>query len=333
MTSPALSFRSPVAALLLLSSALAQDTSTASRGLAELNAVVKDQQAQINELRSLVLEQQRVIQRLSGAAPAVTAASAVATASPSVAALAPKALRPPEVPAEGAPLTIRLGDAYFTPFGFMDFGAVIRDKNVGSGLGTNFAAIPLTGTVSANLRDYQLSAQNSRLGLRVDTAFNGWNIVGLTEADFLGYVPGNAAVTSNSSSMRLRLYWVDLRRKKLKILAGQSWSLLTPNRKGVSPFAAELFLTQDVDPNLQVGLPWSRDPQVRLTWHFSDTFIGAISWEAGEQYGGGSGGSGAITLPVALEASYSPQINTGNSGAVSLNRIRTSSRRSPGIRK
>ena len=216
MTSPALSFRSPVAALLLLSSALAQDTSTASRGLAELNAVVKDQQAQINELRSLVLEQQRVIQRLSGAAPAVTAASAVATASPSVAALAPKALRPPEVPAEGAPLTIRLGDAYFTPFGFMDFGAVIRDKNVGSGLGTNFAAIPLTGTVSANLRDYQLSAQNSRLGLRVDTAFNGWNIVGLTEADFLGYVPGNAAVTSNSSSMRLRLYWVDLRRKKLE---------------------------------------------------------------------------------------------------------------------
>jgi hypothetical protein len=306
------SVRSLIATLVLLYPAWAQDPSAASRELAELKAAMKDQQAQINELRSVVAEQQRVIQRLLGT-PTTAAAAAVA-APPRVDTAPAQAVKPPEAAPEKAPLSLRLGDAYFTPFGFMDFAAVIRDTNVASGLGTNFAAIPLAGSVNANLRDYRLSAQNSRIGLRLDTAYHGWNILGLVETDFLGYLPGNAAVTSNSGSMRLRQYWVEARRNKLEILAGQSWSLLTPNRRGVSPLAADLFLTQDVDPNLQVGLTWSRDPQIRLTWHFSDRLKAAASWEAGEQYGGGAAGSGAITLPSALESAYGIQINTGNSG-------------------
>jgi hypothetical protein len=40
---------------------------------------------------------------------------------------------------------VYLGDAYFTPFGFADFAAVTGDRNVSSGLSTNFAAIPHAG--------------------------------------------------------------------------------------------------------------------------------------------------------------------------------------------
>src|SRR5580700_6467874 len=41
-----------------------------------------------------------------------------------------------------SPLQFRLGSAFFTPIGFMDFTAVIRNHNAGGGIGSNFAAIP-----------------------------------------------------------------------------------------------------------------------------------------------------------------------------------------------
>ena len=196
----------------------------------------------------------------------------------------------------------------------MDFTAVLRSKNVGSGLGTNFGAIPFNNSVNGNLSEYRLSAQNSRLGARLDTEVRGVNVLGYLETDFLGYTPGNAAVTTNSDSLRLRLYWAKLRKGKFEVLAGQSWSLLTPNRKGISPLPANLFLTQDVDPNIQVGLTWARSPQFRLMYHPSDTVALGFSVEAAEQYAGGSSGGGTITLPSALVPHYSSQLNTGGSG-------------------
>ena len=271
--------------------------------ISRLKAQLERQQIQIDELQKALHQQQRTIEAL--AEPHAAAAKHV-TAAPS----SPPSEAKPETP----PLSVRLGNTYFTPIGFADFAVVLRDKNVGSGLGTNFAAIPFDNTVNGNLRDYRLSAQNSRLGFRVDSKLEHVNLLGYVEADFLGFVPGNAAVTANSNSLRMRLFWVDLRRGKWEMLAGQSWSLLTPNRRGVSPLPGDLFLTQDVDPNIQVGLTWSRSPQVRFTYHVSDTVKAAVSWEAAEQYGGGSAGSGAITLPSALESSYANQINTGNSG-------------------
>jgi len=212
-----------------------------------------------------------------------------------------------------SPLSFRIGTAQFTPFGFVDFTAVVRDKNTGSGIGTNFGAIPFNNTVNSNLREFRLSAQNSRLGLRVDAKVRGMDLLGYLETDFLGLAPGNVAVTSNSDTQRLRLIWVDLRKKKLEILAGQSWSMLTPNRKGLSPLPADIFFGQGVDTNYLLGLTWSRNPQLRLIYHANDTVTLGWSIEASEQYGGGSNGSGAITLPSALASSYGPQLDTGNS--------------------
>jgi hypothetical protein len=212
-----------------------------------------------------------------------------------------------------SPLSFRIGAAQFTPFGFVDFTAVIRDKNLGSGIATNFGAIPFNNTVNGHLREFRFSAQNSRLGLRVDAKVHGMDLLGYLETDFLGFAPGNVAVTSNSDSQRLRLIWVDVQKKKLEVLAGQSWSLLTPNRKGLSPLPADIFLGQGIDTNYHLGLTWSRNPQFRLVYHASDTITLGWSLEASEQYGGGSAGSGAITLPSALVASYDPQLNTGSS--------------------
>ena len=79
-------------------------------------------------------------------------------------------------------------------------------------------------------------------------------------------------MTSNSDTQRLRLAWGGvLRKNKLELMTGQSWTMLLPNRKGLSPLPADIFLTQGVDPNLHAGLTWSRNPQFRLIYHASDT--------------------------------------------------------------
>jgi hypothetical protein len=160
----------------------------------------------------------------------------------------------------------------------------------------------------------RFSAQNSRIGLRVDTTVKGASVIGYFESDFLGAAPGNIAVSSNSDPNRLRLYWVDVRKGKWEFMGGQSWSMLTPNRKGLSPLPSDLFYTQDVDVNYQAGLVWSRNPQVRIVYHPNNTVALGLSLENPEQYVGGSAGGGLVTLPSALATPYATQLANGNTG-------------------
>ena len=298
-----------------------------------LKAQLAAQQEELNALRKAVEEQGKLLALVlkSNANSAAVAVSSPAPASdpnqltgrptaspeadgapqpPKPDPLSSQALREEDKP---SPLSFRIGTAHITPFGFIDLTAVIRDKNLGSGIGTNFGAVPFSNTVHGNLREFRFSSQNSRLGLRVDAKVRGLDLLGYLETDFLGLAPGNVAVTSNSDTQRLRLIWVDVRRKKLEFLAGQSWSLLTPNRAGLSPLPGDIFLGQSVDTNYLLGLTWSRNPQFRFVYHANDTITLGWSLEASEQYGGGANGSGAITLPANLASAYEPQLNTGNS--------------------
>jgi hypothetical protein len=286
------------------------------------------QQEQIEQLRRRVEAQakllERILQTQENAAGPSTQPAATLSPNPDLG-----ASDAPVTPASGllrqssreaagedaqpSPLWLRIGTAHITPVGFMDFTAVIRDRNVGSSIGTNFGAAPFDNTVNGHLHEYRFSAQNSRLGMRLDAKVRGFDLLGYLESDFQGIVPGNVAVSSNSDTQRLRLFWVDMRKDKFEWLAGQSWSMLTPNRKGLSPLPGDIFFTQTIDTNYQVGLTWSRNPQFRLIYHASPSVTLGWSIEAGEQYAGGSSGSGVITLPSVLVPHYGPQLNTGGS--------------------
>ena len=292
-----------------------------------LKAQLTSQQEELNALRKAVEEQGKL---LALVLKTNNNSNTVAVNSPPAASeanqLTGRATPPPEANAEPllstqaireedkpSPLSFRIGTAHFTPFGFIDLTAVIRDKNLGSGIGTNFGAAPFSNTVNGNLREFRLSSQSSRLGLRVDAKVRGVDLLGYLETDFLGFAPGNVAVNTNSDTQRLRLVWVKVRRKKLEVLAGQSWSLLTPNRSGLSPLPGDVFFGQGLDTNYVLGLTWSRDPQFRLVYHANDRITLGWSIEASEQYGGGANGSGVITLPANLVSAYEPQLNTGSS--------------------
>lgn len=210
-----------------------------------------------------------------------------------------------------APFSIKIGSAWFTPVGFADFTMARRDTNTGNGIATSFGSIPFADSTAGNLNELRFSGQNSRLGLRIDTKVQNARVLGYFEADFFGYVPVNAAVTGNADSFRMRLYFVDVSKGKWEGLAGQSWSLMTPNRNGLSPMPADLFISQSLDSNYHDGLIWTRSAQIRGVYHAAKGIAIGVSLEGPEQYIGGSSGGGVVVLPSSLASAYATQLDNG----------------------
>jgi hypothetical protein len=313
--------------------AMAQETTPASE-IEQLKQMLLDQQRQINELKaklgiavnaSVPVNAHPAIGEVASTKPMVPAAPAAApTFTPEP---APPAQTPGPDTANSSPLQFKLGDAYFTPVGFMDMTSVTRSTNPGSGIGTNFGSIPYSNAQAGALSETFLSPQNSRIGMRVDTGFGDYKVTGYWESDFLGQVGsppnGGLAVSSNPFVFRLRLYWVDVMKGKFEILGGQSWSLMTPNRRGVSPLPSDVFYSQDMDVNYQLGLTWARNPGFRFAYHPSDKVAFALALEDSQAYVGGANGGSAVVLPAAISTTATTgstqgsvlggQINNGSS--------------------
>ena len=311
-----------VATLVLLSLSVVTSVRGQNAEGAEVQALkqeLAEQKQMLEELRLVVLDQKKQLdgikqQQASAPAPAATTGTAlIASAAPMAPpepAPKPVPLVPPPVPQAAAaeppsPLQIKIGDAAITPVGFMDLTNTYRSTNAGSSLQTNFGSIPYNNGVTGRLSEDKLSVANSRIGFRVDAKVKGVNVLGYYEGDFVGGVGDqayNTQVSSNSLIYRVRLYWVDLRRNKLEFLAGQSWSMMTPNRKQISALPGDLFYSQVVDVNYINGLTWGRIPGVRFLYHPSEKITFGVSLENASQYFGGSGGGGTPTLPASLAA-------------------------------
>jgi hypothetical protein len=208
-----------------------------------------------------------------------------------------------------APLSIRFGQGSLTPGGWVDFTSYYRSTDVGSGLGTSFGSIPYNNTVPGGLSETRFTAQSSRISLRADEAFGNTKVFGYGEADFNGYLPSNAYVSTNSDTLRLRVYFTDVSRGRWEVLGGQSWSLLTPNRVGVSPFLSEIYNTLHLDTNYQVGLTYARQAQLRGVYHFTDDVALGFSVENPEQFSGG-----AATFPALFSTTETDLSSSTGSG-------------------
>ncbi len=314
---------------LLPSGAFAQEAPPSPSELTALKQQLADQQKQIEQLRLMLEDQKKMLERTQAAAspaappapspetfslPQAAKLGEVASAAPIVPPdpLSPSNLRPQNDGASDnvSPLYFKIGTARFSPLGFIDVTSVFRTTNTGSGIGTGFGGIPYGSGPNANTTENRFSLQNSRMGLRVDSNVLGGAVTGYLETDFLGNAPGNLLVTSNSNTLRLRLFWFDWRKDKFEFLGGQTWSLLTPNRKGVSPMPSDVFYSLDMDTNYQAGLVWTRAPEFRFVYHANDHVAAAIALENPEQYVGG-----AVTFPSTLPSNVGGQFSTGGSNA------------------
>jgi hypothetical protein len=334
------------AAFLMVLPLTAQSQPDAS-DVAVLKAQLAEQQKQIDQLKLALEEQKKLIERSMKvtasddkrefALPRNKALGEVASTTPYIppapapAPLAAPVIEPAQAPANPptnpceavpdgpAPAFIRLGSTCLVPIGFMDATSVWRDKNSGgSGIGSNFGNIPYNNTVNGKLSEFRFSPQNSRIGFRFDGDWKGVHFIGYNEFDFLGTSGSYALTVTNGAFVpRLRLYWVDVRKGKIEFLAGQSWSMLTPNRRGISPLPGDLFYSQVMDVNYMAGLTWTRQPGMRVLFHPNEKVTFGFSAENPDQYIGGSGGGSTIVLPAAFTAlagtqlDNAPNINSG----------------------
>jgi uncharacterized coiled-coil protein SlyX len=305
------------------------NTAPATPGsLEELRARIAAQQEQIKKLQQAMDEQQQMLGKMQTAAAAAAASAATvntaAKPADAPATLVPVTTLHPDVVSmprrmqnddtKPSPLSIRLGNTTLTPLGFMDLTYFGRSTNVGSGIGTNFGGIPFNNAATGHLSESSISAQNSRVGFRVDSNYMGAKVLGYLEADFLFNNDATSfQTTSNSAGMRLRNYFVDVQKDGFEVLGGQDWSLLTPNRVGLSPIPGDIFYTQNMDTNYQAGLVWTRAPQVRFIAHPNENVAFGVALENPQQAIGGGGGSTQAVLPSALNTALGTQFSSGAS--------------------
>jgi hypothetical protein len=294
----------------------------------DLRSLVEEQRAELEAQRAALKAEQLKMEALEekvgvrssepATTPEPTAAissapsTEVVSATPASAAVSAGAGTPGQQNMEDAPLQLRIGSAYIIPIGFMDFTTVYRNHDLGSGIGTNFGNINIGNVYQNHLSEWRQSMQNSRIGFRIDASVMGAHVMGYMESDYLGNNAGSVAVTSNSNTLRSRLYWVDVRKDKWEVLGGQSWSLITPGRSGISPLPANIFFSQNIDVNYQLGLTWGRIPELRFVYHPSDKVAFAIALDQQEQYVGGSGGGPNPTFPTALAGLSGTQLNNAS---------------------
>jgi hypothetical protein len=285
----------------------------------KLRRQIAEQQKQIEAMQKMLAEQQRLLDALSNqpveaAAQPATAGTPRAEVTPTAPVGQPVALAAHTKTGEkSSPLQIGLGNTTITPIGFMDVTSVWRDKDAGSSIGANFGSIPYNNVPAAHLSEFRISPQNSRLGFRVDGDWKGAHFIAYNELDFLGTSGANNLGISNGAFVpRLRLFWIDVRKNKWEVLAGQSWSMLTPNRKGISALPADLFYSQVIDVNYMAGLPWARSAGARVLYHPNKSVTLGFSLESPDQYIGGSGGGPVIALPAALTTLGGSQFDNGS---------------------
>lgn len=285
------------------------------RAMREQQEVIAEQQRQIAEqgqaienLRLQLGPQLRMVSAGTGA-QSQRPISDTFEAVPAEGGAASRASDPQEKPKE-SPLSFRIGGADFIPGGFLDLTYFWRSTNVGSGYGTNFFSIPFRNTIPGQLTENRITAENSRISLQVKSSFSGNDVWGYIETDFHGNDPGNLNVATNSSTLRLRQYWANIKHGRWELMAGQGWSWLTPNRVGMSSYTPNLFYTLNQDANYNVGFTWTRAPQVRGSYHPNDHWGLGVGLENPNQF---VGQANQVTFPAAFSvAPITTQFDAAN---------------------
>ncbi len=197
--------------------------------------------------------------------------------------------------------------------GFVDFENIFRTTNTGNNIATAFGSIPYSNTAQGQVTEFRSTAQYSRFNVKFAGNFGGNQITAYLETDFSGNDAPNVYQTVNSTTQRLRLYFADVKRGRWEFLGGQTWSWLTPNRKGLGPMPNDLALTYNEDQNLMVGVPYTRAAEFRAAYHPNEHWAMGVGIEDPNQYIGTY-----VALPMGFASIGSQFDNNNNPGAANL---------------
>jgi hypothetical protein len=170
-----------------------------------------------------------------------------------------------------APALVRIGSLALKPSGFFETIGETRSNTDPDSVSTSFGNIPLANTPDESL----VSVAHSRLQLKGDLPVGAVRVSGYAESDFLNPNP-------DSAPWRWRQYWGSAAWRGWEVLGGKAWSLLRPNRVGVSP-EKDLLNTDVIEPAYHVGLAGVRRRQVRVVREFGRQHL-ALAWENNGNY-------------------------------------------------
>ena len=194
-------------------------------------------------------------------------------------------------------LTMQLG-------GFVAAESAFRSRNETTSIGSNFNAIPLGQSQQYHENEFRFTSQQSRLSLLMHGDIDpNQHVEAYAELDLLGAAGTANSNESDSYTPRLRQAYFDYDNDALDLhaLAGQSWSLATMFKQGVTPHQEDVPLT--IDSQYVPGFTWARQPQLRIAKGFDDSkFFLAASLESPQTtYSIGSNGTG---VPTGETANY-----------------------------
>jgi archaellum component FlaC len=275
---------------------VAEQLQAVNEKLAEQQQQIQQQQEQINQLRQMlrqslsqVQQLQQQNQQLQGPVQQVTeqAASteqAVQTLTSSVAELQTGAAAvtqdvattQKEVKELQSPLALKYKGISFTPGGFISADFVLRQRNENADAATRFDLVPFGGGTNAHMTEFRATARVSRASALFEGMAGKTKLTGYFEIDFLGAAPTANQVESNSFNPRLRQAFAQADMPSgWTLTAGQVWSLLTTDRKGIATRAE--FIPNTVEAAYVVGYDYVRQNAVRITKNYNNRL-----WIAGE---------------------------------------------------
>ena len=202
-----------------------------------------------------------------------------------------------------------------TPGGFLEMAGIYRSAFQGNDLASSFA-IPFPNNRAAHTSEGRFSARQSRLSFLAEGQVSqSVKLSMYGEFDFLGGAQTANSNESNSYNPRIRNVYgtIDWNQGDhgWHLLAGQNWSLVTLNSKGITPRNERM--PPQIDAQYIPGFTWARQPQIRLTGDFLDhkLWIAVSAENPATTFGG--------TIPGNVTATQSAGSGFDAANSLSLN--------------
>jgi hypothetical protein len=182
------------------------------------------------------------------------------------------------------PLTIRFRGIHITPGGYAAGEFVWRSRALSADMSTPFNSLTMPGASQSRQSEIFGSARQSKITGFIDGRVGKVDLSAYASGDFLSAGTTSTSTSTNGYTLRLRQAWGQAKFENgWSFLAGQSWSLVTEDAKGISP-DDDIGKTNDVRPKTidsvyNVGFNYARQPGIRITKSFGAAVAFAVAVE------------------------------------------------------
>jgi hypothetical protein len=229
-----------------------------------------DQQTIVNQQAQAQLQQAQA-EAAQAKAQAVASAQAAQAAQAQVIQTIPAAVQ--TAVAANKPKTDKLyyKGVSVTFGGFAEAAGIYRSRDETADISSSFSKIPFANDPTGRSAELAGTARQSRYSALVQGDIDpNTHAIFYGEFDFQGAAQTANSNQSDSYNPRIRnLYGeMDWDASGWHLLAGQNWSLVTLNSKGISP--RNEVPPPVIDAQYLPGFAWARQPQIRVTKDFLD---------------------------------------------------------------